>query len=227
MIGFAIPGIIATLFAVSLVMQPDIPFSAANPRDTIDIEYAKHQVVVIPDGDVEKITIQKTEILEVQNDGNARYYVVEDGTALPSIHGMLDENRLQRLKAVIKETGFVTFPVESFQIKEGVENYQRSSVRVELNGMATEVRWQDEAATDGFIPPLVLLIESELDCVIDDIAASPSVSGDAAHCTVSGPLSVDAESPVLVDEPPDVIDDLPSPEERIPDNSTVGDLLDL
>lgn len=189
LIGFAIPGIIATLFAVSLVTQPDIPFSAANPRDTIAVEYTKHRIATENDGGQERIVITGTEILEIQNDGSARYYSVEDGSTPPSIHGKLDEDRMQRIKAVFKETGFVALPVESFPAREGVSEYQKSSVKVELNGATAEVRWQDEDATEGPIPPIIALVESELDCVMGDILISPAVTGDASHCSVPSPLS--------------------------------------
>jgi len=40
----SIPVIVALLIAIPLITKPDIPFSAANPNDTIRIEYTKHQL---------------------------------------------------------------------------------------------------------------------------------------------------------------------------------------
>ncbi len=169
LVGFAVPAIIASLLAVSLVSQPDIPFSAANPRDSISIEYTKHQVIVVSHGVTERAGAQKTEILEIQSDGNARYYLVEDGASAPSVRGSLDEAQLQRLKAVIKETGFTAVPPESFPVMDGVDRYQKSSVKVTLNGVTTEVRWPEQNATSKFIPPIITMIEAELDSVINEI----------------------------------------------------------
>ena len=40
----AIPAIIAILIAIPLITKSDIPYSAANPNDVIEIEYTKHQL---------------------------------------------------------------------------------------------------------------------------------------------------------------------------------------
>ena len=46
----AIPAIMAILIAIPLLTQPEIPFSAANPNDKIEIEYTKHQLKKISHG---------------------------------------------------------------------------------------------------------------------------------------------------------------------------------
>ena len=38
----AIPAVIAALFAIPLLTNPEIPFSAAVPEDNIEIEYTVH-----------------------------------------------------------------------------------------------------------------------------------------------------------------------------------------
>lgn len=169
LIGFAIPGIIAAIFAAALLLQPDVPSSAATERDRISVEYAKHQLTASPTGVAAGFGVQKTEILEISNDGSLRYHLVENGVSSPSISWDLDESELQRLKALIKETGFVALPEETFPVMDGVDSYQKSSVRVTLNDVVTEVRWPDQNATEAFIPPIITMIESELDGIIDSI----------------------------------------------------------
>ncbi len=167
LIGFAIPGIIASIFAAALILQPDIPFSAATPRDMIDIEYTKYQILTAQG--TERTTSQKTQVLEIQNDGSVSYDVIENGISEPTITDRLDDSKLHRLKAIVKETGLIAIPAESFPVTDGVEEYQKSSIRVTLNGEMAEIRWPDQNATEKFIPPIIAMIESELDSVISDV----------------------------------------------------------
>ena len=66
----AIPAIIAILIAIPLLTQPEIPFSAANPNDKIEIEYTKHQLKKISYGVTERVGAEKTEIFSIKNDGD-------------------------------------------------------------------------------------------------------------------------------------------------------------
>ena len=166
LVGFAIPGIIAAAFAASLLLQQDIPVSAATPADSIDIEYTKHQLITVSHGVTERTGAQQTEILEISNGGNVRYHLVKDGVPQPVVGGTLEESQMLRLKAIIKETGFMAVPTEPFPVADGVDSYQKSSVRITLNGEVTEVRWPEQNATTGFIPPIITLIGSELDSII-------------------------------------------------------------
>ena len=59
----AIPVIAAILLAVPLVTKNEIPVSAANSFDKIEIEYTKHQLKKISNGIAERTGSQKTEIL--------------------------------------------------------------------------------------------------------------------------------------------------------------------
>ena len=40
----AIPAIIAILIAIPLITQSEIPYSASNSSDVVEIEYAKYQL---------------------------------------------------------------------------------------------------------------------------------------------------------------------------------------
>jgi len=168
LIGFAIPGIIASIFAAALILQPDIPFSAATPRDVIDIEYTKYQILGAQEA-AERTSSQKTQVLKIQNDGSISYYVIENGISKPTIRDKLDNSKLHRLKAIVKETGLIAIPTESFPVMEGVQEYQKSTIRVTLNDKMAEIRWPEQNATEKFIPPIIAMIESELDSVISDI----------------------------------------------------------
>lgn len=165
----AIPAIVAILIAVPLLTKSDIPFSAANPRDTFEFEYTKHQLKTISFGITDRLGAQKTEILTIQNDGQMRYVVSQDGVMHPEVRSQMDPDRLSRLKALIKETGFVTIPSESFPIMEGTTEYQKSNVKITLNGQTNRVHWPEQAATEKLIPPIITMVESQLDQAIDRI----------------------------------------------------------
>ena len=165
----AIPAIVAILLVAPLITKTEIPFSASNPSDRIEIEYTKHQLITVSHGITERTGAQKSEILNIKNNGDVRYTVVEDGAPKPDQRTSIDENSLKKLKAMIKETGFMAIPSESFPIKDDVDNYQKSTVKVTLNGAVTQIHWPNQNATEKFIPPIITMIELELDQILDQI----------------------------------------------------------
>ena len=165
----AIPVIVALLISVPLIMKNEIPTSAANYTDKIEIEYTKHQLKKISYGVTERTGAQKTEILFIKNNGDLKYSVTEQGYLEPDIRSKLDEKKLDKIKALIKETGFIAIPSESFSIMDDVTEYQKSNVKVTLNGQVNQIHWPEQNATSGFIPPIITMVESELDQIISEI----------------------------------------------------------
>ncbi len=165
----AIPVIFALLIGISLISQPEIPFSAANPNDTIEIEYTKHQLKEVSFGVTERVGAQKSEILSIQNNGDVRYTVTEQGVTKPDKFSTLDEDKMKKLTALIKETGFIAIPSESFPVNEGVTEYQKSSLKITLNGEVKQIHWPEQNATAKFVPPIITMVEAELDQVISQL----------------------------------------------------------
>ena len=165
----AIPVIIALLIMVPLITKNEIPISAANSFDYLEIEYTKHQLKKISSGVVERISAQKTEILYIKNDGTLKYSVTELGYIQPDITSKLDEKKFNKIKAMIKETGFISIPSESFSILENVTEYQKSNVKVTLNGQVNQIYWPEQNATTQSIPPIITMVEYELDQIISKI----------------------------------------------------------
>ncbi len=165
----AIPVIVALLISVPLLTKNEIPISAANSFDTIEIEYVKHQLKKISFGITERVVAQKTEILFINNNGDLKYTVTELAYLQPDVRSKLDEKKLNKIKALIKETGFIAIPSESFAILENVTEYQKSSVKVTLNGQINLIYWPEQNATAQFIPPIITMVESELDFIINEI----------------------------------------------------------
>ncbi len=166
----AIPIIVALLIAVPLLTKNEIPISAANSFDTIEIEYTKHQLKKISNGVTERVGAQKTEILFIKNDGDLKYSITEFGYLQPDTRSKLDETKLNKIKALIKETGFISIPSESFLIIENVTEYQKSNVKVTLNGRTNQIHWPEQNATAQFIPPIITMVESELDQIMSKIS---------------------------------------------------------
>jgi len=166
----AIPVIVALLISVPLITKNEIPISAANSFDVIEIEYIKHQLKKISFGITERVTAQKTEILYIKNNGDIKYSVTELGYLQPDIRSKLDEKKLGKIKALIKETGFIAIPSESFLILENVTDYQKSNVKVTLNGRTNQIYWPEQNATAQFIPPIITMVESVLDQIIAEIS---------------------------------------------------------
>ena len=166
----AIPAIIAILIAIPLITKSDIPYSAANPNDIIEIEYTKHQLKKISFGVTERIGAQKTEILLIQNNGEIKYTVTEDGYPKPDVRSNLDDQTLRKLKALIKETGFISIPSESFPIRDNVTDFQKSNIKITLNGRVNQISWPEQNATDKFIPPIISMVESQLDKITEQIS---------------------------------------------------------
>ncbi len=166
----AIPVIVALLISVPLIMRNEIPISAANSFDTIEIEYTKHQLKKVSFGITERVGAQKTEILLIKNNGELKYSVTNQGYLQPDIKSKLDEAKLNKLRALIKETGFIAIPSESFPIFENATEYQKSNVKVTLNGRVNQIHWPQQDVTAGFIPPIIIMVESELDSIIAEIS---------------------------------------------------------
>ena len=165
----AVPVIVALLLVTPLLLKNEIPTSASNYTDNVEIEYTKHQLKKISYGVTERTGAQKTEILYIKNDGELKYSVTENGYLKPDVRSQLDEAKLNKIKALIKETGFIAIPSESFPVMENVTEYQKSNVKVTLNGKVNQIHWPQQNATEGFIPPIITMVESELDQIMSEI----------------------------------------------------------
>ena len=166
----AIPVIAAILLALPLVTKNEIPVSASNSFDKLEIEYTKHQLKKISNGIAERTGSEKTEILLIKKDGEIKYTITEKGYPQPDIKSKIDEQQLNKIKALIKETGFISIDPNSFSVFQNVTDFQKSSVKVTLNGRVNQVHWPESSATADFIPPIITMVESELDKVMSEFS---------------------------------------------------------
>jgi hypothetical protein len=165
----AIPVIFAILIAASLLMQHEIPFTAVVPNDKITIEYTKYQIKLVSFGITNSTGSQYTEILTITDDGKINYNVVDAGYSKPDKKSQLTAEQLSKLTALIKETGFMEIPTDSFPVRDGVDDYKKYGIKVTLNGQTQQIHWVEQNATNKFIPPIISMVQLELDQIINQL----------------------------------------------------------
>jgi hypothetical protein len=154
---------------VPMLTTPEIPISAINSNDTIEIEYTKHDLTTISFGVTEKTAATNTQILTIKNDGTVEYNQIREGSDQSQITSSISNQQLQKLTALIKETGFMSIPKEPFPIMDDVDDYTKSTIKITLNGNETQIFWPNQDATEKLIPPIITMIESELEQIINQI----------------------------------------------------------
>jgi len=165
----AIPVILAILIVIPMLTMEEIPTSAINSNDKIGIEFTKHDLRVVSFGVTEKTIADSTQVLIIENDGTVQFTEIKDGSNQSQFTSSISNEQLQKLTAMIKETGFMSIPKESFPIKDDVESYTKFTVKITLNDAKTQIFWPEQDATEKFIPPIVTAVESELEGIISKI----------------------------------------------------------
>ena len=165
----AIPIILAILIVIPMVTMEEIPTSAINPSDKIQIEFTKHDLRIVSFGVTDKTIADNTQVLTIENDGTVQYTEIRDGVNKSQFTSSISNEQLQKLSAMIKETGFMSIPKESFPIKDDVESYTKFTIKITLNDAKTQIFWPEQDATEKFIPPIVTMLESELEDIINQI----------------------------------------------------------
>ena len=165
----AIPVILAILIVIPMVTMEEIPTSAINPNDNVYIEFTKHDLRLVSFGVTEKSVADITQVLIIENDGSVQYTEVKDGVNQSLSKSSISDEQLQKLTAMIKETGFMSIPKESFPIKDDVEKYTKFAIKITLNDAKTQIFWSDQDSTEKFIPPIITAVEEELVDIISKI----------------------------------------------------------
>ena len=165
----SIPVILAILIVIPMVTMEEIPTSAINPNDKIQIEFTKHDLRIVSFGVTDKTIADNTQVLTIENDGTVQYTEINDGVNKSQFTSSISNEQLQKLRAMIKETGFMSIPKESFPIKDDVESYAKFTIKITLNDAKTQIFWPEQDATEKFIPPIVTMLESELEDIINQI----------------------------------------------------------
>ena len=168
----AIPVIFALLIVIPMLTSVDIPISAINSSDKIHIEFTKYDLRIVSFGVTDKTVADSTQVLIIENDGTVQYTAIKDGVNQSLLRSSISDEQLQKLTAMIKETGFMSIPNSSFTplpIKDSVESYAKFAIKITLNDAKTQLFWPEQDATEKFIPPIVTAVEEELVGIINGI----------------------------------------------------------
>ena len=165
----AIPVLAAIFIVVPQLTRPEIPTSAVNSDDVISIEYSKQHLKKVSFGLTESLGADKTEVLTIENDGKATYQVTKNGYSEPDIKYQIEKPELKKLTAMIKETGFMEIPSDSFPVKTDAREYDKFGLQVTLNGKSINLQWAEQNASQAFIPPIITQVQSEIDGIIAEI----------------------------------------------------------
>jgi|TARA_B000000565_G_C23658991_1_gene329667 hypothetical protein len=168
-VGGAIPIILAIIIVIPLVTAPEIANTAIDPLDESEIEFTVHQLRNISPGIIDRLTAEQTEIIIIKNDGTVNYTITKDGTVSPEKTIKIDESKRMKLVAMIKETGFLSIPFESFSIKDDIESYQKFGLKITLNENSNQLYWPEPDATDQMIPPIITMVQEELELIMEII----------------------------------------------------------
>ena len=168
-VGGAIPIILAIIIVIPLVTTPEIASTAIDPLDKSEIEFTTHHLRNISPGITDRITADQTEIIVIKNDGTVLYSITKDGKVSPQKTIKIDNAQRMKLVAMIKETGFLSIPFESFSIKEGIDSYQKFGLKITLNENTNQLYWPEEDATDQMIPPIITMVQEELEAIMQSI----------------------------------------------------------
>ena len=165
----AVPVILAVLLIVPLITYPEIPIVAVDPNDTVQIEFTKHELIKSSFGVTERFGANQTEIISIENDGSLRYSLIDNGVPLPEKNSSIDKTTKMKLAAMIKETGFLAIPTDSFSIRDGINEFVKYGVKITYNDEVSQLYWPEQDATEEFIPPMMVMVQEELESIMDKI----------------------------------------------------------
>ena len=165
----AIPIILAILIAVPLITSPEIPITAIDPDDDVQIEFTKHELMKVSFGVTERFGAEQTEIISIENDNSMIYSLVQNGIVMPEKKSSIDNASKMKLIAMIKETGFMSIPSNSFIVRDDINKFVKFGVKITYNGEVSQLYWPEQDATDQFIPPMMIKVQQELEIIMNDL----------------------------------------------------------
>ena len=167
-----IAGSIPIIFAILLIIpltNPEIPKTAIDPNDVAEIEFAKHHLIKTSFGLTERLGAQQTEILIIQNNGDIQYTLINEGISSIEKISKIDSEKQTKLLAMIKETGFMAIPFDSFVIKDETVDFVKYGVKITYNEKTNQLFWPEQEATEQLIPPIISEVEIELESILNSI----------------------------------------------------------
>ena len=167
-----IAGTIPVIFAILLIIpltNPEIPITAIDPNDIVEIEFTKHHLSTVSFGITERLGAQQTEIIIIRNNGDIEYTLIEEGSNSTQKTSKVASDKRTKLIAMIKETGFMAIPFDSFVIKDEIDNFVKYGIKITYNEEVNQLFWPEQMATDELIPPIITEVEIGLEDILNSI----------------------------------------------------------
>ena len=165
----AVPVILAVLIIIPLITSTEIPRVAIDPDDNVQIEFTKHELIKSSFGVTERFGAKQTEIISIENDGSITYSLIDNGVPAPEKNSLVDNATKMKLTAMIKETGFLAIPSDSFSVRDDINEFVKFGVKITYNGEVSQLYWPEQDATEEFIPPMMVMVQEELESIMDKI----------------------------------------------------------
>ena len=165
----AIPIALAILIVIPLITSPEIPIIAVDPDDNVQIEFTKHELIKSSFGVTERFGAKQTEIISIENDGSIRYSLIKDGIPTPEKNSSIDNATKMKLTAMIKETGFLAIPSDSFSVRDDINEFVKFGIKITYNGQVSQLYWPEQDATEKFIPPMITMVQEELEGIMNKL----------------------------------------------------------
>ena len=70
---------------------------------------------------------------------------------------------------MIKETGFMAIPFDSFIIKDEINEFVKFGVKITYNEQTNQLFWPEQTATEQLIPPIISEVEIQLENILSSI----------------------------------------------------------
>ena len=112
---------------------------------------------------------KQTEIISIENDGSVKYSLIKDSMPTPEKNSTIDNQEKMKLIAMIKETGFLAIPSDSFAIRDDINKFVKFGVKITYNGQVSQLYWPEQDATEQFIPPMITMVQEELETIMNEI----------------------------------------------------------
>ena len=157
------------MIAVPLITSPEIPITAIDPDDDVQIEFTKHELMKVSFGVTERFGAEQTEIISIENDNSMIYSLIQNGILMPEKKSSIDNASKMKLIAMIKETGFMSIPSNSFIVRDDINKFVKFGVKITYNGEVSQLYWPEQDATDQFIPPMMIKVQEELEIIMNDL----------------------------------------------------------
>ena len=97
------------------------------------------------------------------------YSMIKDGIPQPEKKSSINHESKMKVIAMIKETGFLSIPSDSFTIRDDIDKFVKFGVKITYNGKVSQLYWPEQNATEQFIPPMISMIEEELESIMNGI----------------------------------------------------------